>query len=94
MFVVARWSRGECVARDVFLVAGHLNGLKSKTLAQLAFCSEAHVSRTLARYERGGTAALLTRGRPGRKPTMTAARTYELSELEPPRSAGSMVTKA
>lgn len=73
IFVVARWSRGDSVARDVFLVAGHLNGLKSKTLAQLAFCSEAHVSRTLARYERGGTAALLTRGRPGRKPTMTAA---------------------
>ena len=33
IFVVARWSRGDSVARDVFLVAGHLNGLKSKTLA-------------------------------------------------------------
>ena len=70
-FVMARWSQDDTVARDVFLVAGHLNGLKSKTLARLAFCGEAHVSRTLARYEKGGPAAVLRRGQPGRKSSMT-----------------------
>ena len=31
---------------------------------------------------------------PSMPATMTAARTYELSEVQPPRAAGSMVTKA
>lgn len=73
LFILGRWGKDDTTARDMFLVAGHLNGLKGKTLARVAFCGEAHVSRTLARYERGGVAALLQRDRRGPKPKMTAS---------------------
>ena len=71
IFLLARWGKDDASARDVFVVSGHLNGIKGKTLARLAFCGEAQVSRTLARYELGGAATLLRRGKPGRKPKVT-----------------------
>lgn len=68
VFVLARWDERDLVARAMFLVAGHLNGIKGTTLARLAFVLPSFVTRTLQRYERGGAEALWKRERPGPKP--------------------------
>jgi transposase len=72
VFVLARWDERDTVARAMFLVAGHLNGLKGKTLARLAFVPPSFVTRTLQRYERGGAAALWQRERSGPTPKLDA----------------------
>ncbi len=73
LFIFAQWSVDDGLSRDLFLVAGRGLELSGKSLSRLAHASEAHVSRTIARYTARGLRGLVERGTPGRSPALGAA---------------------
>ena len=70
--VIARWPESDPIAADTFIAAALLAGWRGKTVAALAFCSQAAVSRVRTRVSETGFAGLAQPARPGRPSALSA----------------------
>jgi transposase len=88
--VIARWPESDPIAADTFIAAALLAGWRGKTVATLAFCSEAAVSRVRSRVSETGFAGLAQPARPGRPPGLSPKQLKQAMDL---RAAGKSLSE-
>ena len=69
--VIASWPESDPIAADTFIAAALLAGWRGKTVAALAFRSQAAVSRLRTRVSETGFAGLAQPARSGRPPALS-----------------------